>query len=122
MRISDWSSDVCSSDLFPQWMYVLWRIAEAMKESGADLTGHNARFDCRWIFAFTGVDLTPHLSWDTMVVEHLLDENPTTKLKVRDSRRSGIARWADVDLSSPRAAERVPRADPGWYGERGRAG
>lgn len=106
------------ASLFPQWVEILTRLATALRDSGADLTGHNARFDCRWIFAFTGVDLTPHLSWDTMVVEHLLDENTTTKLKVRASRRFGIARWDDVDLSSPGAAERVPLLDLGLYGAR----
>lgn len=106
------------ASLFPQWVEILTRLATAMRDSGADLTGHNARFDCRWIYAFTGVDLTPHLSWDTMVVEHLLDENTTTKLKVRASRRFGIARWDDVDLSTPGAAERVPLLELGLYGAR----
>src|SRR3546814_13599781 len=53
-----------------------------------------------------------------MVVEHLLDENTTTKLKGRASRRFGIARWDDVDLSSPGAAERVPLLELGLYGAR----
>src|SRR3546814_12156886 len=53
-----------------------------------------------------------------MVVEHLLDENTTTKLKVRASRRFGIARWDDVDLSTPGAAERVPLLELGLYGAR----
>lgn len=106
------------ASIFPQWVHVLRRVAQAMKDSGADLTAHNGRFDCRWIYAHTGVDLTPNLSWDTMVVEHLLDENSTTKLKVRVSRRFGVDRWDDVDLSTPGAAERVPLLDLGLYGAR----
>ena len=106
------------ASLFPQWVEILRRVAQAMKDSGADLTGHNARFDCRWIFAATGVDLTMNLSWDTMVVEHLIDENTTTKLKVRASRRFGVERWDDVDLSTPGAAERVPLLELGLYGAR----
>src|SRR3546814_19983008 len=89
-----------------------------MKDSGADLTGHNARFDCRWIFAATGVDLTPNLSWDTMVVAHLLDENTTTKLKVRTSRRFGLERWDGYDLSTPSHAKRAPPLDLGSSGVR----
>lgn len=106
------------ASLFPQWVSVLRRVAQAMLDSGADLTGHNVRFDCRWIFAATGVDLTPNIGWDTMVVEHLLDENTTTKLKVRAQRRFGVERWDDVDLSTPGAAERVPLLDLGMYGAR----
>src|SRR3546814_12095546 len=92
------------ASLFPQWVAILRRVAQAMKDSGADLTGHNARFDCRWIFAATGVDLPPNLSWDKMVVEHLLDENTTTTLKVRASRRLGarervvLVKWGSVRI------------------------
>src|SRR3546814_19463747 len=89
-----------------------------MKDSGADLTGHNARFDCRWIFAAKGVDLTPNLSWDTMVVEHLLDENTTTKFNDRTSRQFGDESWDDIDLATPSADERAPHLDTGRYGDR----
>ena len=106
------------ASLFPRWVAIITAIATALRDSGADLTAHNGRYDCRWIFAHTGVDLTGHLSWDTMIVEHLLDENLSTKLKVRAPRRFAVPSWADVDLSSPGAAERVPLLDLGYYAAR----
>lgn len=106
------------ASLFPQWVQVMTRIAEALRDCGADLTAHNGRYDCRWIYAHTGVDLTPHLSWDTMIVEHLLDENSSTRLKVRAPRRFGVPSWADVDLSTPGAAERTPLLELGYYAAR----
>jgi DNA polymerase I-like protein with 3'-5' exonuclease and polymerase domains len=106
------------ASLFPIWQQVITLIAEALLDCGADLTAHNGRYDCRWIFAHTGVDLTTHLSWDTMVAEHLLDENTSTKLKVRAPRRFAVSSWADVDLSTPGAAERVPLLELGYYAAR----
>lgn len=106
------------ASLFPVWKQVMTRIAEALRDCGADLTAHNGRYDCRWIFAHTGIDLTRLLSWDTMVIEHLVDENTSTRLKVRAPRRFNVPSWADVDLSTPGAAERVPLLDLGYYAAR----
>lgn len=106
------------ASLFPQWVQVMTRIAEALRDCGADLTAHNGRYDCRWVFAHTGIDLTPYLSWDTMIVEHLLDENTSTRLKVRAPRRFDVPSWADVDLSTPGAAERTPLLELGYYAAR----
>lgn len=106
------------ASLFPQWVEVMTRIAYALRDSGADLTAHNGRYDCRWVFAHTGIDLVPHLTWDTMIVEHLLDENTSTRLKVRAPRRFDVPSWADVDLSTPGAAERTPLLELGYYAAR----
>jgi DNA polymerase I-like protein with 3'-5' exonuclease and polymerase domains len=103
---------------FGEWREILRRFAIAMQETGAPLIAHNGPFDVRWIAAHTGIDLSDRLTWDTMVAEHLLDENSSTKLKECVPRRFQVKRWDDFDLSSPGAAERAPLIQLGLYAAR----
>jgi DNA polymerase-1 len=103
---------------FGEWREILRRFAIAMQETEAPLIAHNGPFDVRWIAAHTGIDLSPFLAWDTMVAEHLLDENSSTKLKECVPRRFNVKRWDDFDLSSPGAAERAPLIQLGLYAAR----
>lgn len=100
------------------WRDVLRRIAAAIRRSGRPITNANMKFDARWIFAHTGVDLSGQIAWDTQISSHLLDENSSTRLKERAPDTFGVERWDDFDLSTPAAAERVPLFDLGLYGAR----
>ena len=98
------------------WRAVLTRLAEAMK--GRRLVGHNIKFDNRWMYALTGVNLAPSTWWDTMISSHLLDENSPARLKERAPRTFGIEAWDDVELKSPGAAEREGLIKLGIYAAR----
>lgn len=98
------------------WRRVLRAISQRLR--GRRLVAHNGKFDCRWIHALTGVDLSADLYWDTLGSCALLDENDTGKLKPRAADLFGIERWDDVELKGPGAAERVPFFDLGLYAAR----
>lgn len=101
-----------------RWRAVLRRLAHVM-ESAGNLSAHNGKFDLRWIFASTDVDLSGHLVWDTQVVAHLLDENESTRLKVVAPRLFGVEAWNDgIDFGTEAAAERTPLFHLGEYAAR----
>jgi DNA polymerase I-like protein with 3'-5' exonuclease and polymerase domains len=85
---------------------------------GKFLMAHNGKFDCRWTNRHTGVDLSGSLQWDTRVSSHSLDENRSTKLKVRAPETFDVPPWDDFDLSEDEAALRVPLIDLGLYAAR----
>src|SRR3546814_9976075 len=65
MRISDWSSDVCSSDLSDKtWLYL------DSHTGGIELSSSRAQRTGRWLFNFLH-------SWD---VPSMLDANVTRKI------------------------------------------
>jgi DNA polymerase-1 len=104
-----WASD---------WERVARMLAHAIRRGGAGVTNHNIKFDLRWLYRFTGVDLSARILWDTNVSSHSLDENESTKLKEVAPRTFGIARWDEDSLASPGAAERVPFFTLGVYAAR----
>lgn len=100
------------------WVRRMTLLAEAMRDAPGYLVNQNLKFDLRWLYRFTGVDLSARIAWDTRVSAHLLDENQSTSLKEVVPRTFGIERWDDHDLSTPGAAERVPYFDLGVYAAR----
>lgn len=101
------------------WRKRLRSVASAILESGAPVINQNMKFDSRWIYATTGVDLSSRIVWDTRLSSHMLDENSSTKLKERaPATFPGLKRWDDFDLTTPGAAERVPMFDLGMYAAR----
>lgn len=104
-----------------RWREVMRRLAQAVVTHHKPVIGQNVKFDCRWVFAHTGVDLAPSIAWDTRISSHLLDENTSTSLKSRAPAtfaHLGLERWDDFDLTYPGAAEEVPLFDLGAYGAR----
>ena len=101
-----------------RWRAVATHIAKAMRDSSGVLVGHNIKYDHRWMFAHTGVDLSHRPLWDTRISSHLLDENESTKLKERAPDTFGVPRWDDVELTTPGAAEREPLFKLGTYAAR----
>jgi DNA polymerase-1 len=99
-----------------KWRRTMRRCAEAMLERA--WVNANVKFDSRWTWAHTKVDLSHAISWDTKVSSHLLDENSSTKLKDRAPATFDVRAWNDFDLSKPGAAERVPMFDLGLYAAR----
>lgn len=100
-----------------RWRETMRTVAQAMKPK--PLIGHNIKYDCRWINALCGVDLSHSIVWDTQISSHLLDENKSAKLKERAPVTFGIPAWNDdVDLSKPGAAEHIPLIDLGLYAAR----
>ena len=101
-----------------QWRDVLRRVAQTILDAERPVWNQNVKFDARWIYALTGVDLSERIAWDTQISSHLLDENSSTKLKERAPDTFGIPRWDDFDLTYPGAAEEVPIFDLGLYAAR----
>lgn len=99
-----------------RWKEILRQVSKAMV--GTRVVGHNVKFDCRWVYATTGVDLSDSIWWDTQISSHLLDENESTKLKERVPATFGVDRWDDVDLNTPGAAERETLFKLGEYAAR----
>lgn len=102
-----------------QWRSTLDRVIAAIDRP---VTGHNVKFDLRWIEAHTGRDLSPLLLDDTMVLWRLLHEDvryTSAELKEIVPRIFGVPAWNEgFTLKSPGAAERVPLMDLGEYGAR----
>lgn len=103
---------------FAEWTTILRGIVERMRAADATLIAHNGVFDCRWVRAHAGLSLADRQGWDTQVIEHLINENESTRLKTVVPRRFGIPAWDDFDLSSPGAATRVPLIQLGLYAAR----
>lgn len=101
-----------------QWVKVMTRIAGALLTYQKALLNQNVKFDCRWVYAHTGVDLSPLIAWDTQMSSHLLDETESTHLKDRAPATFHVKRWDDFDLTTPGAAEAVPLIDLGLYAAR----
>lgn len=99
-----------------KWKAVIRRLATAM--NGKRLVGQNVKFDHRWIYAMTGVDLSASTWWDTRISSHLLDETRSTSLKERAPETFHVERWDDFDLSFPGASETIPLFKLGEYGAR----
>lgn len=98
------------------WRKILKRIFGTALELSSALVGHNVKFDSRYLYATTGVDVSDILHWDTAVSSHLLDENSSAKLKDRAPETFGIDRWDDgLDLTYPGAADESPLIVLGEY-------
>lgn len=106
------------SPFLGRWKRVLTFIAANIRAAERPVINQNMKFDGKWIFAHTGLDLSHLIAWDTMQGSHLLDENASTRLKERAPAVFGVQRWDDFDLSTPGAAERVPMFDLGLYAAR----
>lgn len=102
------------------WRSTLRRvIQEGVLDTRRPLVNQNIKFDARWIYAHTGLDVSHLITWDTQVSSHLLDETQSTRLKERVPLTfDGVERWDDFDLSTPGAAERVPLIELGEYAAR----
>lgn len=98
-----------------EWRAVLRSISETIRDHRKAFVNANVKFDARWIFATTGVDLHDRIVWDTQVSSHLLDENASTQLKERAPKTFGIPAWNDHDLSYPGASEDVDLYELGDY-------
>jgi DNA polymerase I-like protein with 3'-5' exonuclease and polymerase domains len=100
------------------WREAMRRVAQAILDNDRPVSNANVKFDSRWVYAHTGVDLSRQIVWDTMISSHLLDENASTKLKVQAPLTFGVPPWDEFDLSKPGAAEKVPMFDLGLYAAR----
>ena len=75
-----------------EWREVAKRLFEAMP---GRIAAHNGKFDVRWAYTTTGVDLTEHLAWDTMIAAYVLDENEPKGLKHLAVERLGVPDWSE---------------------------
>lgn len=101
-----------------KWRATMRQCAKAMRDNERALVNQNVKFDCRWVKAQSGVDLSELIAWDTLSSSHMLDENSSTRLKERVPQVFDVKRWDDFDLTTPGAAERVPMFDLGMYAAR----
>lgn len=101
-----------------QWRQVMKRVMLAHRETMRPISNVNVKFDARWWYRHTGVDVTDLIVWDPQVSGHVLDETQPRKLKDRAPKVFDIDRWDDVEFDSPGAAERAPLFDLGFYAAR----
>ena len=107
-----------ASPLLGSWRKVMAIIGREINRSGKTFVNANIKFDARWVFAQTGVDLSDRIEWDTTVSSQLVDTEARTRLKIRAARDFGIEEWDDFDLGTPGAAERVDLIQLGEYAAR----
>ena len=107
-----------ASPLLGSWRKVMAIIGREINRSGKPFVNANIKFDARWVFSQTGVDLSDRIEWDTTVSSQLVDTEARTRLKIRAARDFGIEEWDDFDLSTPGAAERVDLIQLGEYAAR----
>lgn len=107
-----------ASPLLGSWRKVMAIIGREIGRSGKPFVNANIKFDARWVFAQTGVDLSDRIEWDTTVSSQLVDTEARTRLKIRAARDFGIEEWDDFDLGTPGAAERVDLIQLGEYAAR----
>lgn len=107
-----------ASPLLGSWRKVMAIIGREINRSGKPFVNANIKFDARWVFAQTGVDLSDRIEWDTTVSSQLVDTEARTRLKIRAARDFGIEEWDDFDLRTPGAAERVDLIQLGEYAAR----
>lgn len=107
-----------ASPLLGSWRKVMVIIGREINRSGRPFVNANIKFDARWVFAQTGVDLSDRIEWDTAVSSQLVDTEARTRLKIRAARDFGIEEWDDFDLGTPGAAERVDLIQLGEYAAR----
>lgn len=107
-----------ASPLLGSWRKVMAIIGREINRSGRPFVNANIKFDARWVFAQTGVDLSDRIEWDTTVSSQLVDTEARTRLKIRAARDFGIEEWDDFDLGTPGAAERVDLVQLGEYAAR----
>lgn len=100
------------------WRKVLRWIARVMLKYRLPFVNQHTKFDARWIYATTGIDVAHLIAWDTQSGSHLIDELESTKLKETVPRIFRIARWDDHDLSYPGASEEVDIWELGDYAAR----
>lgn len=107
-----------ASPLLGSWRKVMAIIGREINRSGKPFVNANIKFDARWVFAQTGVDLSDRIEWDTTVSSQLVDTEARTRLKIRAAIDFGIEEWDDFDLGTPGAAERVDLIQLGEYAAR----
>lgn len=107
-----------ASPLLGSWRKVMAIIGREINRSGKPFVNANVKFDARWVFAQTGVDLSDRIEWDTTVSSQLVDTEARTRLKIRAARDFGIEEWDDFDLGTPGAAEKVDLIQLGEYAAR----
>lgn len=107
-----------ASPLIGVWRKVMAIIGREINRSGKPFVNANIKFDARWVFAQSGVDLSDRIEWDTTVSSQLVDTEARTRLKIRAARDFGIEEWDDFDLGTPGAAERVDLIQLGEYAAR----
>lgn len=103
-----WPLSHRDSPFLGTWRPQLTRLCQALLDHAKPLNNQNMKFDARWLYAMTGVDLSHLIVWDTEVSSSLLDETRSRKLKERAPETFDVPRWDDdMDFTKPGAAERA---------------
>lgn len=100
------------------WREIMKKIMLAAVETRRPISNVNIKFDARWWYRHTGVDVTHLIAWDPQVSGHVLDETQPRKLKERAPVVFGIDRWDDIDFTQPGAVDRAPLFEVGSYAAR----
>jgi DNA polymerase I-like protein with 3'-5' exonuclease and polymerase domains len=99
--------DVWTGEVLPEFVTSKeWKMPEMIRGflerwTKTNLIMHNAAFDCNIVAYNTGIDLTPNLFCDTILLKHAIDENPPHGLKeVASSWKKEIGFNPDEDAAS----------------------
>ena len=101
-----------------EWKQRLKEMLLAMRETRRPISNVNIKFDAKYWWFPTGVDVTDLIAWDPQVSGHVIDETEPRKLKDRAPRVFGIDRWDDVEFTKPGAAEAADLFELGSYAAR----
>src|SRR3546814_10751932 len=71
MRISDWSSDVCSSDLLDGILITTFDVIEQTFRKRIDLTDNTGGFACGDLFSYGGSDYVRDSLFDRLITKRL---------------------------------------------------
>src|SRR3546814_20804868 len=96
MRISDWSSDVCSSDLLDGILITTFDVIEQTFRKRIDLTDNTGGFACGDLFSYGGSDYVRDSLFDRLITKRLF----TITLRSEERRvgkecvSTGRSRWS----------------------------
>jgi len=100
------------------WMKVLRQVLRIAVEANKPFVGHNIKYDAKYAWATTGINIAPLILWDTADASRILEAGKSAKLADACKREFETESWKDVDLRAPGAAEGVPLQQLGEYGAR----
>lgn len=98
------------------WRKVLTMVFQRVVKFDKYVVGHHLKFDNRWVYSLTGIDLSDRVSWDTQLSSTLLDENSSARLEYRAAQMFNVDEWGeDINLTYPGASEDVDLMTLGDY-------
>jgi uracil-DNA glycosylase family 4 len=91
-----------------EMLEIVAQLRRLFMHPGMGLIGHNLRADALWLSAVMGIPAMEHAVWDTMLADHILNENAEHGLELCSVRYTTMGRY-DLPLASW-VDENVPKS------------